>query len=54
MWVVHPAGAGNPEKAVERMTNIVDRFGLDKDALALHWYEWDTLGYTLDSDYKVC
>ena len=42
---------GNPEAVVERMTNIVERFGLDSDALALHWYEWDTLGYVIGSDY---
>jgi len=45
---------GNPEAVLERMKNIVERFGLDKDALALHWYEWDTLGYVENTDYQDC
>jgi hypothetical protein len=28
-----------------KVAEITKRFGLDKDAIALHWYEWDTLGY---------
>ena len=45
---------GQPQAVLERMKNIVERLGLDKDALALHWYEWDTLGYILGSDYQYC
>lgn len=36
---------GDPRVVLENTINIAKRFGLDRDALALHWYEWDTLGY---------
>lgn len=36
------------------MKNIVERFGLKKDVLAFHWYEWDTLGYKFGSGYGDC
>jgi len=45
---------GSPEVVKERMTNIVKRFGIPQGALALHWYEWDTLGYEPGSDYGHC
>lgn len=32
---------------LQNTINIANRFGLDKDAMALHWYEWDSLGYKL-------
>lgn len=36
------------------MSNIARRFDIDEGGLGLHWYEWDTLGYTLGSDYSDC
>ena len=37
-----------------RVAAIAARFGLPKDTLALHWYEWDTLGYAVGSNYTDC
>ena len=34
----------DPYDVLQNTINIQNRLGLDKDALALHWYEWDTLG----------
>ena len=45
---------GDPEVVKNRVAAIVDRFGLSRDALALHWYEWDTLGYKPGSNYTEC
>ena len=45
---------GDPAVVANRVSQIAQRFGLAKDALALHWYEWDTLGYELGSNYTVC
>ena len=36
---------GDPRVVLQNSINIAKRFGLEKDAMALHWYEWDTLGY---------
>jgi hypothetical protein len=38
----------------ERVSNIVKRFGLAPNTMGLHWYEWDTLGYTPGSNYTTC
>lgn len=45
---------GDPTVVLSNIMNIVERLGLEKDALALHWYEWDTLGYILNSKYEDC
>jgi hypothetical protein len=39
---------------LERMTTLAALLQLPTDALALHWYEWDTLGYQLGSEYSNC
>lgn len=36
---------GDPAFLALKVAEIVKRFGLEKDVLGLHWYEWDTLGY---------
>lgn len=45
---------GDPVVVQQRVTAIFERFGLAANALALHWYEWDTLGYKLGSNYSEC
>eukprot|EP00466_Bigelowiella_natans_P008547 jgi/Bigna1/75549/fgenesh1_pg.35_\ len=45
---------GDPAVVLNRMRAIESRFGLRRGSLALHWYEWDTLGYKLGSNYSVC
>lgn len=45
---------GDPAVVRNRISSINDRFGLGRDRLALHWYEWDTLGYELGSNYSNC
>lgn len=45
---------GDPVVVRQRVAAIVERFGLAPSSLALHWYEWDTLGYQLGSNYSVC
>ena len=37
---------GDPAVVSDRVSALADRLGLEKGQLALHWYEWDTLGYT--------
>jgi len=34
----------DPYDVLQNTVNVQNILGLDKDALALHWYEWDTLG----------
>jgi len=36
------------------MLSVKRRFDLPSDALALHYYEWDTLGYEYGSNYTKC
>ena len=45
---------GDPTVVEARTTAIINRFGIAGDALALHWYEWDALGYAPGSDYENC
>lgn len=45
---------GDPAVTANRVGAIAERFGLAKDSLALHWYEWDTLGYKEGSNYTEC
>eukprot|EP00750_Incisomonas_marina_P005018 INCI13567.1.p1 GENE.INCI13567.1~~INCI13567.1.p1 ORF type:complete len:906 (-),score=144.86 INCI13567.1:122-2659(-) len=45
---------GDPTVVANRVSAIASRFGIATDALALHWYEWDTLGYDLGSNYSKC
>jgi hypothetical protein len=33
-----------PESVAANVINLQKRFGLDRDSLAFHYYEWDTLG----------
>ena len=42
---------GDPNVIAPRMRAIVDRFGLGEGKLALHWYEWDDLGYDHEAGY---
>eukprot|EP01126_Amoeba_proteus_P041821 TRINITY_DN4512_c0_g1_i11.p1 TRINITY_DN4512_c0_g1~~TRINITY_DN4512_c0_g1_i11.p1 ORF type:complete len:475 (-),score=62.31 TRINITY_DN4512_c0_g1_i11:300-1724(-) len=44
---------GDPEVVKNRVTEIHKRFNL-QNGLGLHWYEWDTLGYALGSNYTDC
>jgi hypothetical protein len=41
---------GDPRAVLQNTINIAKRFGLDKDAMALQWYEWDSLGYKLPAN----
>ena len=45
---------GDPEVVYNRVKAISERFGLGKNQLGLHWYEWDTLGYVKGSNYSNC
>eukprot|EP00947_MAST-08B_sp_MAST-8B-sp1_P003937 g3937.t1 len=45
---------GSPPVVEDRVSSVERRFGLGAGALALHWYEWDTLGYALGSNYTNC
>ena len=45
---------GDPEVVYNRVKAISERFGLSKNQLGLHWYEWDTLGYERGSNYSKC
>eukprot|EP00927_Polykrikos_kofoidii_P017927 TRINITY_DN18226_c0_g1_i1.p1 TRINITY_DN18226_c0_g1~~TRINITY_DN18226_c0_g1_i1.p1 ORF type:complete len:794 (+),score=114.91 TRINITY_DN18226_c0_g1_i1:108-2489(+) len=45
---------GDPVVLLGRISDIKARFDLESDALALHWYEWDTLGYKPGSNYSQC
>ena len=45
---------GDPAVTANRVSAIADRFKIAKDALALHWYEWDVLGYAPGSNYTKC
>jgi hypothetical protein len=36
---------GDPDVVVPRVEAILERFGLGPGQMALHWYEWDLLGY---------
>ena len=45
---------GDPMVVLNRVKAIVHRFNLKKGELGLHWYEWDTLGYELGSNYSKC
>ena len=33
---------------------MVERLGLDKDAVALHWYDWDYLGFQEGNNDNIC
>ena len=51
---VFNVSGGAPSVVEELVSNIVRRFGLEKETMGLHWYEWDTLGYTPGSNYTQC
>ena len=44
---------GEPAVVRRRVGNLTARLGLAPGQLALHWYEWDTLGYTSAADGGV-
>ena len=46
---------GDPELVLYRVKALKERFGLSAGTeIGLHWYEWDTLGYELGSNYSKC
>ena len=45
---------GDPYVAAANTVAAQKRFGLGKGGLALHWYEWDLLGYEAGSNYTKC
>ena len=45
---------GDPSVVSNRVLNVKRRFNLSNGELALHHYEWDTLGYELGSNYTKC
>ena len=45
---------GDPYVAATNTLAAQKRFGLGKGGLALHWYEWDLLGYAAGSNYTKC
>ena len=48
---------GDPQVVLDIMKKVVERFdlrGCCNASLALHWYEWDTLGYAPGSHYSRC
>lgn len=50
-----PNNGGDPEHVKEEFLRINAKLGLGRHGgvLALHWYEWDLLGYT-DTNYTKC
>lgn len=47
---------GDPAVVVPRVAAIMERFQMAPGEMALHWYEWDLLGYSSDTDeyYGPC
>jgi hypothetical protein len=37
--------SNKPSEAAQNTIEMVNHFGLGKGAVALHWYNWNLLGY---------